>query len=41
MKLKIEKVNPKAKHFINIINVNVYAPTSERAKKFASEIEKM
>ena len=39
MKLKIEKVNPKAKHFINIINV--YAPTSEGAKKFASEIEKM
>ena len=37
-KLKIEKANSKGKH-INIINV--YVPTSERAKKFPGEIQKM
>ena len=36
--MKIEKVNPKPKHVIHIINV--YAPTSERAKKFTGEIQK-
>ena len=32
-------MNPKVKHIISIINV--YAPTSERAKKFPGEIKKM
>ena len=38
MKLNFEKVNPKAKH-INI--TTVYAPTSERAKRFPGEIQKI
>ena len=38
-KLKFEKSNPKAKDIINIINV--YAPTSKRAKKFPGEIQKI
>ena len=38
-KLNFEKVNPKAKHIINMINV--YGPISERAKKFPGVIQKM
>ena len=39
MKLKIEKVTPKAKLITNL--TNVYAPTSEKAKTFPGEIQKM
>ena len=38
-KLNFEKVNPKAKHIISMINV--YGPISERAKKFPGVIQKV
>ena len=38
-KWTFEKVNPKARHIINIINL--YAPTSKRVKQFPDEIQNM